>query len=81
MWGNEPMVGCFGSLRSQRKGDLGDRVRGLAQDFLPLPIPPWLQALWGPLELRRCMPVGKEEEKGKGKVCSWEGKQVLGPFS
>lgn len=31
-WGDEPRLGCFGSLRRQRKGGLGHRVRGLVLD-------------------------------------------------
>ena len=33
------------SLRNQRKGGLGDKVRWLVWDKLPLPTAPWLQAL------------------------------------
>ena len=33
------------SLGSQRKGGLGNRVRGLAQDKLPLPIAPLVASL------------------------------------
>lgn len=51
--------------KSEKRGP-GDRVRGLPLDELPLHIAPWLQALRGPLEVRRCLPVGKEEGRGKG---------------
>ena len=30
-----PRLGCLSSLGSQRKGDFGDRFRGLAWDKLP----------------------------------------------
>ena len=49
------------SLESQRKGDLGDRFRGLALDELPLPVAPLLASVMG--TLRRCWPW---EEKGVG---------------
>ena len=65
LWeGNEPWGSCFGLVRSQRKGDLGDRVRGLDWDKLLLPIAPWLQASWGHLET--CMSVGGKVGEGKG---------------
>ena len=64
-WGKEPRWGRFSSLKSRKKGALGDRVRGLPQDKLPLPIAPWLEDLWGPSEFRRCMTVREEEEGGK----------------
>ena len=49
------------SLESQRKGDLRDRHRALAQEELPMPIAPLVAS---PLQFRRCRPVGEGEEKG-----------------
>ena len=47
----EPRQGCLGSLGSQRKGDPGDRFRGLAQDKLPLPDAPLVASLTGSLRV------------------------------
>ena len=69
------------SMESQRKEGLRDRFRGLTWDELLLPIAPWLQASWGPLEFRRCMPVGNEEEKGKGLGVLPVGENKLCPLS
>ena len=56
--------------KSEKRG-LGDRCRGSSHDELPLPIAPLVESLMGPLEFRRCGPMGEEEGEGKG---------VLGPL-
>ena len=38
---------AFSSLKSQSKGGLRDRFRGLAQDELPLPAPSLVESLTG----------------------------------
>ena len=45
------------------------QVQRLVWDKLLLPIASWLQVLWGRLEFRRCVPVGKKR-KGMGWGCS-----------
>ena len=44
--------GCLGSLRSQRKGVLGGRFRGLAQHKPLLPIAPLVASLVGTLRVQ-----------------------------
>lgn len=64
-WGNELMPGCFGSLRSRRKGGLG--FRDLAQDKLLWPgALPWWQVSWAPLEFRRWCLWGRGKDRGQG---------------
>ena len=55
------------SLESQRKGGLGDRLSVLPGTSFHCPLLPWLQVSQGPLEFRRCTPVGEEEGERKGK--------------
>ena len=72
---SDPSGAGVSSLESQRKGNLGNRFRGLAWDELPLPIAP-VVARWGTLECRRCVPMGEEKEaegEGNSMGCSPEG--------
>lgn len=48
----ESRLDCFGSLRSLRKGGLGDRFKGLARDELLLPTDPLVASLLGTLRER-----------------------------
>ena len=64
-----PRRGCCQLTEESEKRGLGSRFRGLAQDKLPLPIAPWSQVSRGPLEFRRCTPVGQE----RWRVCSQKG--------
>ena len=67
-----PGGAAVSSLVSQRKGGLGK-----PQVSCCCPLLPWLQVFWGPLEFRRCMPVGwKKREKGEVQVCSREGEPL-----
>ena len=59
---------------------LRDRVRGLAQDELPLPNALWLQVSKGPLEFRRYVPVGEDNGEGKGSGKLLDGKACFRPF-
>ena len=53
-----------------RKGILGDMFRGLSQDKLLLPPElPWVQALCGPSEFRRCTPY-RGERCGRAPTCN-----------
>lgn len=61
--GKGAQAGCSGLLRSQRKGGLKDRFRGLAREEL---------------QFRRRTPVWGAEEKGRGVACPWEGEPAPG---
>ena len=62
----------LGSPESQRKGGLGDRFRGLAQDELPLLTAPLVASLVETLSLGDALWRGKKRGKGKAWACSLE---------
>lgn len=80
-WGNEPKQGCFGSLRSQRKGGLGDRFQGFAWDELSLPIALLVASLLGSLRVEEKQACGgRRSWRRKARRCSWEGECSLEPL-
>ena len=64
-------------MKSQRKVGLGGRLGGLAQDLLPLPIAPLVASLVGPLEFRRCIPVGWGRREGRERHRHAHGKEAM----
>ena len=71
---SEPLQGCVGSLKTQRKWGLGGRGRGLALGELLLPITPLVASLMGILEFsrgkQRCNPE-REERHGCAPDLLW----------
>lgn len=65
--------------RARGKGPWG-QVQGVTQGELHCPLLLWLKFLWGPLEFRKCMPIGEEGEEGKGTGILLEGEGPL-PWS